>query len=230
MSEETKIEEEKVEETNESEVTTEEPVEKQETKTPDPMEDELSQRLAKMKSNMDRMSKERDDALKKAAELEKKEKDAKIKALEEEGKYKEASDLKIKDLEAKLKVYEEENVKLNRDGAVQNILNSFDFRNEKSRQMAFHDIVAQLVQNESKQWVHNSGTFNSLKDFVEDYSKNEDNSFLFKPKLNSGAGTVQANSPTNPVTSDNANKKLSEMTQDEVLKLAAAGKLGSFKY
>ena len=227
MSEETKIEEEKLE-TNEPEITTEEPVEQQETKTPDPVEDELGQRLAKMKSNMDRMSKERDDALKKAAELEKKEKDAQIKSLEEEGKYKEASELKIKDLEAKLKVYEEENVKLNRDGAVHGLLTSLDFRNEKSRQMAFHDIVAQLVQNESKQWVHQSGTFDSLKDFVENYSKNEDNSFLFKPKLNSGAGTVQANSPTKPIPS--SNKTLSEMTQDEVLQMAASGKLGNFKY
>ena len=228
MSEETKVEEEKVE-TNETETVNEDAVEEQETKadSPDPVESELNQRLAKMKSNMDRMSKERDDALKKAAELEKKEKDAQIKSLEEEGKYREASDLKIKDLEAKLSVFEEENVKLNRDGAVQSLLGPFEFRNEKSRQMAFHDIVAQLVRNDGGQWVHKSGSFDSLKDFVEDYSKNEDNSFLFKPKLNSGAGT--SSHAGTPAIQDRP-KRLSEMTQDEVLKLAAKGDLGKFQY
>jgi len=36
----------------------------------DPIEQQVQERLSKMKSNMDRMAKERDEALKKAAEIE----------------------------------------------------------------------------------------------------------------------------------------------------------------
>lgn len=190
----------------------------------DPVEREVQERLAKMKANMDRMAKERDEALKKAAEIEQAKKQADIKRLEEEGKLQEALEMKLAEAEAKLKVYEEENTKLNRDSVVNSKLANLDFRNERSRQMAYRDIVEQLVQDENGSWVHKNGT--SIQEFIDSYSKSEDNSFLFRVKANSGAGTA-----TPGATSNTTEKKsLSQMSTQEVLALAAKGQLGSFNY
>lgn len=190
----------------------------------DPIEQGVQERLAKMKSNMDRMARERDDALKKAAEIEQKQKQEQIKRLEEDGKLQEALEMKLAEAQAKLKVYEEENTKLARDNVVNSTLGSLEFRNERSREMAYRDIVEQLVQNENGLWVHKSGT--SIQEFIESYSKNEDNSFLFRVKANSGAGTAAPSG----ASQTNEKKSLSEMTQAEVLALAAKGKLGAFNY
>jgi len=190
----------------------------------DPIEQAVNERLSQMKSNMDRMVKERDEALKKAAEIEQQQKEAAIKRLEEEGKLQEALEMKLAEANAKLKVFEEENTKLNRDNVVNSQLGGLDFRNERSRQMAYRDIVEQLVQNEDGIWVHKSGT--SIQEFVDSYSKSEDNSFLFRVKTNSGGGTT-----TPSGVSDTTEKKtLSQMSQAEVLALAAKGQLGNFSY
>jgi len=190
----------------------------------DPIEQAVNERLSQMKSNMDRMVKERDEALKKAAEIEQQQKEAAIKRLEEEGKLQEALEMKLAEANAKLKVFEEENTKLNRDNVVNSQLGSLEFRNERSRQMAYRDIVEQLVQNEDGIWVHKSGT--SIQEFVDSYSKSEDNSFLFRVKTNSGGGTT-----TPSGVSDTTEKKtLSQMSQAEVLALAAKGQLGNFSY
>jgi len=190
----------------------------------DPVEQVVNDRLAKMKANMDRMAKERDEALKKAAEVEKQQKEAQIKRLEEEGKMQEALEMKLAEAQAKLAVYEEENTKLNRDNVVNSQLGALEFRNERSRQMAYRDIVEQLVQNEDGVWVHKSGT--NIQDFIASYSKNDDNSFLFRVKANTGAGTSTPSAPSNMTEK----KSLSQMTQAEVLALAAKGQLGDFTY
>jgi len=190
----------------------------------DPVERVVQERLQQMKSNMDRMSKERDEALKKAAEIEQAKKQAEIERLEQDGKLQEALEMKLAEANAKLKVFEEENTKLNRDNVVNGQLGALEFRNERSRQMAQRDIVEQLVQNENGAWVHKTGS--SIQDFIVAYSKNEDNSFLFRVKANSGAGTT--NSAGTPNTSEK--KSLSQMTQEEVLALASKGQLGSYTY
>ena len=226
MSEENKIEEEVTEtiestETPEQETVQETVSEEQEN---DPIEQAVNDRLAKMKENMDRMAKERDAALKKAAEVEQAKKQADIKRLEEEGKLQEALEMKLAEAEAKLKVFEEENTKLNRDSVVNSNLATLEFRNERSRQMAYRDIVEQLVQNENGTWVHKSGT--TIQEFIDSYSKSEDNSFLFRVKANTGAGTSTPSGSSNTTEK----KSLSEMTQSEVLALAAKGQLGAFNY
>lgn len=216
---------------NEEEVpATEETQEQQETvqedtkNEVDPIEQAVQERLAQMKSNMDRMAKERDEALKKAAEIEQAKKQADIKRLEEEGKLQEALEMKLAEAEARLKVYEEENTKLNRDSVVNSKLANLDFRNERSRQMAYRDIVEQLVQDENGSWVHKNGT--SIQEFIDSYSKSEDNSFLFRVKTNSGAGTGSPAAPSNTTEK----KSLSQMSTQEVLALAAKGQLGQFNY
>lgn len=190
----------------------------------DPIEAAVQDRLKQMKDNMDRMVRERDEALKKAAEVEQAQKAAEIERLEAEGKLKEALEMKLAEANAKLKVFEEENTKLNRDNVVNTQLATLEFRNERSRQMAQRDIVEQLVQNENGAWVHKSGS--SIQEFIDSYSKSEDNSFLFRVKANSGAGTATPSAQSNTTEK----KTLSQMSQEEVLALAAKGQLGQFNY
>jgi len=179
-------------------------------------------KLAGMKASMDRMAKERDDALKVKNQMEADTKTAKIAKLEEEGKLQELAEMKIADLTAKLSVFEKENTKLNRDSILGAEIAKLEFRSDRSREMAKKDVLDQLVQNEDGAWKHTSGA--SIADFVESYSKEESNSFLFRVKSNSGSGaTTSSSSPIAPES-----KALSDMSTEEVLRLAAKGQLGNF--
>jgi hypothetical protein len=89
--------------------------------------------------------------------------------------------------------------------------------------MAYRDIVDQLIQDpETGAWIHKSGV--SIKDFVGQYVKNDDNSFLFKPKNNSGGGSNNLGGTPKL----DPNKKITDMSTEEMLQLAASGKLGNF--
>ena len=184
----------------------------------------VEERLAKIKANLDKAYAERDAAVRDRVKLEEEARQRKIKALEEEGKHKEVAEMKLAELQEKLAIAESKVTELSRDGAVRNALSGLDFRNERSSQMAYRDIIDQLIQDpETGTWIHKSGV--SIKDFVGQYVKNDDNSFLFKPKSNSGGGS----NPTGGAPRIDPNKKISEMSTEEVLQLAAAGKLGSFQ-
>jgi hypothetical protein len=192
-------------------------------KTEDLINQVVEERLAKIKASLDKAYKERDDAVRKAVELEDKEKQARMKALESEGKHKEVAEMKLAELQEKLRIAESRVTELSRDSTVKDALAGLEFRNDRSQQMAYKDVVEQLVQDpETGQWVHKSGV--SIKEFVAAFAKDDENSFLFKPKTNSGSGT---GSPSGNPRLD-PNKKLSQMTTQEVLALAQAGKLGSF--
>jgi hypothetical protein len=210
--------------------TPEEPVVEEETlETPaapeapvDDIESIVEERLAKMKANMDRMVSERDEALKLKAEMEATAKEATIARMKEEGKVQEALEMELAEARAKLDVYATETTKLKRDGVLNDALAGMEFRSEKSRDMARREIVDQLVQNEEGAWVHSTGS--NIRDYVEAYAKSEDNSFLFRVKSNSGAGTGNpAGAPSTDVS-----KSISEMSTQEILALAAKGKLGNF--
>ena len=220
MSEENIVENEEVVEAPVEETTAEK------VETPEPPKDDIEaiveQRLAKMKANMDRMASERDEALKLKADLEAKAKEDTIARMKEEGKLQEALEMELADARAKLASFEEQNTKLSRDNVLNQALAGMEFRNEKSRDMARREIVEQLVQNEEGAWVHSTGS--DIRDYVEAYAKSEDNSFLFRVKSNSGAGTGNpAGAPSTDVT-----KSIGQMTTQEILALAAKGKLGNF--
>lgn len=184
----------------------------------------VEERLAKIKQNLDKAYAERDSAVRDRVRLEDEAKQRKIKALEDEGKHKEVAEMKLAELQEKLAIAEGKVTELSRDGAVRNALSGLDFRNDRSSQMAYRDIIDQLIQDpETGTWIHKSGV--SIKDFVGQYVKNDDNSFLFKPKSNSGGGA----NPTGGAPRIDPNKKISEMSTEEVLALAAGGKLGSFQ-
>lgn len=184
----------------------------------------VQERLAQMKENMNRMSKERDEALKQKAEMEQTKKDSDIARMKEEGKMQEALELEVADLKAKLGVYEVETTKLRRDGVLNDALAGMEFRNDKSRDMARQDIVNELVQDEAGSWKHNSGS--NISDYVAAYAQSEDNSFLFRIKSNTGAGS---GSPAGAPSTD-VSKSISDMSTSEILALAAKGKLGSYGY
>jgi len=188
----------------------------------DEVEALVAERLATMKENMNRMSKERDDALKLKADMEAKAKEDAIARMKEEGKLQEALEMELADANARLASFQEQNVKLSRDNVLGQALAGMDFRNEKSRDMARREIVEQLTQGDEGNWVHTSGM--NINDFVDAYAKTEDNSFLFRPKNNSGAGTgTPAGAPSTEQI-----KPIGQMSTQEILALAAKGKLGNF--
>jgi hypothetical protein len=192
------------------------------TTTPpvDDVDSKIQEALKPIKSKLDNAYKERDEALRKAAEYEQKEKEANIARLQEEGKHKEAYELQLAEANAKLEAVTKRNIELARDAEIKSVLASYTLRNDKARDMAYMDIASQLVQNEQGVWIHKSGA--DLRTFVKQFSENDDNSFLFKPKASSGAGSTS--SSTTPST-DTKPKSIFHMSQEEVLKLAAEGKL-----
>jgi hypothetical protein len=179
-------------------------------------------KLAKMKANMDKMAEKLAKAEKDNADSVTAQKAEKMKRLEDEGKLTELAEMRATEAEAKVKVVQDENTQLKRDGVVNTALNSLEFKNDRSREMVRKDVIDQLAIDEDGNWTHKSGK--SITEFVQEYSKDTDNEFLFRAKTNSGGGKT-----TNNGTSDtNETKKISEMTSEEILKLAAKGKLGSY--
>jgi hypothetical protein len=183
------------------------------------VKDRVDSELKIIKSNLDKAYAERDSVLKKNAEFEQKERDAVLKRLEEEGKHKEAFDLRTAELQAQLEAERKRNTELSRDSAVKTALSVHTFRNAAAADMAYREVISQLVQDKDGQWIHRSGI--NIPNFVEAFSKLEDMSFLFKVKVSSGAGTKEGSSSSG---SDKP-KSLFQMTQAEVIKLAAEGKL-----
>ena len=171
-----------------------------------------------VKVKLDAAYAKRDEALQKVSEFEQKERDLEIKRLQDAGKDREAFELQLAELKANQETLQKRNLELSRDVDARQALSAFAFRSEKAAKMAFDEVTSQLVQNEKGEWVHKSGV--AVKDFVKTFAENEDNAFLFKQKQNSGNGSQNI-----PPSSNTTKKSLFEMTQDEVLQMAAEGKL-----
>ena len=171
-----------------------------------------------IKAKLDVAYTKRDEALQKVSEFEQKERDLEIKRLQDAGKEREAFELQLAELKANQETLQKRNLELSRDVDARQALSAFAFRSEKAAKMAFDEVISQLVQNEKGEWVHKSGV--AVKDFVKTFAENEDNAFLFKQKQNSGNGSQNI-----PPSSNTTKKSLFEMTQDEVLQMAAEGKL-----
>jgi len=185
------------------------------------VKERLEENLKPIKDKLDKAFEARDAALKKAAEYEQEKKEAEIAKLKEDGKHKEAYEAQLAQERAAREAVEKRNVELTRDIEVRNALSSLDFRNDKAIDMAYLEIVKDLVRDGNGIWVHRSGV--TIKDYVKTFVANEDNSFLFKIKPNSGGGGSGPKKESD--ISSNEGKSLYKMTQDEVLKLASEGKL-----
>jgi hypothetical protein len=187
------------------------------------VKERLDTELANIKSKLDGAYKQRDESQAKVAAFEARERENTLKRLAEEGKHKEAYEMQLAEERAANAALAKRNTELSRDVSVRESLRSLSFRNDKAAQMAFQEITSNLVQDENKQWVHRSGI--SVKEYCDAFSKDEEQSFLFKAKMNSGAGTTTNGGSGNPAESTKS-KSLFAMTQAEVIKMAAEGKLG----
>ena len=190
--------------------------------------DKVAEQLKDTKGKLDAAYAARDAAAKKAEALEKKEREAELKLLDETGKHKEAFDLRIAEANTKYEALLAENqalkqgnLELTRDAQIRDALRSSEFRNEIAADMGFNTIASQLIRNEQGQWVHRSGV--SIKDFVTTFSGDVKNSFLFKAKDSSGGGTTPPGKPNTQT------KSLFAKTQAEVLQMATEGKLPARK-
>jgi hypothetical protein len=194
--------------------TNEDPVEKL-------VKERVSEAVKDIKTKLDSAYGARDEAMRKLADIEQKQKERELEQLKKEGKEKEALELQLSEERAKRETLERRTIELTRDLELRNSLSGYDFRNDTAIDMAYREIVAQLIQNEQGVWVHKSGI--SVKDFVKQFTEQDSNSFLLKPKVSSGAGTTTTQS--NSSSGDNSKKSLFSMSQDDVLKLAREGKL-----
>lgn len=192
------------------------------------VEEKVAAELASIKAKLDASYKARDEAVNKAAALADEKAKAELKRLEEEGKHKEAFEMRLAAANAQLAALEKSNTELSRDVAVRDALVGCSFRNDTAADMATREITSQLIKNDKGQWVHRSGI--AIKDFVDAFSKSEEQSFLFKPKSSSGSGTGTGAGSTGlgAGTGTPGDKKpsLFSLTQAQVLEMAAAGKLG----
>lgn len=181
----------------------------------------LDGRLKPIKGKLDAAFKARDEAMTKLKQLEAEKHESELKKLEEEGKFREAYELRLAALNAEKEALKSQNTALSRDVAVKDALKTLPFRNDRAFDMAFKEIVGNLVQDENSRWVHRTGI--SVADYVKAFSADDEQAFLFKAKPNSGGGTPASTSGT-PASS--SKRSLFEMSQAEVLKLAAEGKIG----
>jgi hypothetical protein len=182
------------------------------------VEAKVAEALKDIKDKLNKAYEARDTAIKEKAELERREKEANLKRMEEEGKHKEVLELRLAESNAALEVANKRITELTRDVEVREALGGLPFRNEKAAKVAYKEVVDALVQDDKGVWRHKSGV--SIKDYVEAFSKDEDQAFLFKTKTSSGAGTS-----TTTTTTETKPGSLFAMKQEDVLKMAAEGKL-----
>lgn len=177
--------------------------------------------LADIKSKLNNAYAERDEAKKLAKKMEDEARAANIKRLEDEGKIAEAANLRLTEVTAENERLKKVNTELSRDVQVRDALKGLDFRNDVAAEMGYSQIVSQLIQNSEGKWIHKSGV--SIHEFVGQFAKDENQSFLFKPKTSSGSGAPTGGGAPAQSTSG---KKLSELPQAEVIARAARGEFG----
>ena len=181
------------------------------------MESMVAEQLASMKENMNKMSKQRDEAMRKAVELEEGVKAAKLEKLEAEGKTSEALQMKLDEAIARVDALSKVNTTLTRDHSVDKILGDLQFRNGTAKDMAKSQIVNELKQDSEGAWIHATGA--GLGEFVQAFAKDEENAFLFKPKQSSGAAAMQQVGMADGSSSQGkSNKPITEMSFEDYLK------------
>lgn len=185
------------------------------------VEEKVKEAITDLKQKLDKAYGARDEAMKKLAEIETFRKQEEVKRLQEEGKHKEALEMQLAEERAQKAAYQTRVIELTRDMELRGALGTYNFKNDSAFNMAYREIVEQLVQDEKGIWKHKSGI--PLKDFVKQFAEAEDNAFLLKPKVSSGSGTSSVKSTV--VNSGLQGKSIFDLSQDEVLKLAREGKL-----
>ena len=184
------------------------------------VEEAITRTKAEMKALLDGAYNQRDAALKEKAELEHAKKEAEQKRMLEEGKHKEVLELQLAEEKAKREAVEKRNTELSRDVAVRSALNGLNFRNEKAATTAYNEIISNLKRDANGNWQGSDGK--SIVDTVSALVADTDFNFLFKAKENGGGGSDDVGGKSKD---NSSGKSLFSMSQAEVLKQAAAGKL-----
>lgn len=189
----------------------------------------VDKQVKQLKDNLDKAYEIRDAAEKKLKEKEAAEREAEIKRLEAEGKHREVYEARLKDaeiqrqeLDTRNKELERRNTELTRDANVRAALQGLDFKNDRAAEMAFKEIAEGLTRNDKGEWVHKSGV--SIKDFIAAYVADDNQSFLFKTKASSGGGSGSGQGKGGSGDSGGP-KSLFDRPQEEVIRMAAEGKL-----
>ena len=188
----------------------------------DPPKKPEDEEFSHLKANLDRAYGERDSLKDEVAALKAEKRDAEIQRLKDEGKEREAFEAQISDLNATITQLNHRIVELTRDNDVRQVLSTHSFRNERAVELAYESIIKELVQDEKGTWVHRSGK--AVKDFIQTFSEDEENKFLFKEKENRGTGNTPNSQPKVPAESPKTGK-LTGMSQKDVLAMARKGQL-----
>jgi hypothetical protein len=196
------------------------PVEDKETPTGD-LETVIKERLQPIKEKLDNAFTERDAALARVRELEEAARKAELERLRTEGKEKEALEMERDQLIKEREQLTKRNIELTRDNLITaELSNTGDlaFKSDKARAMAFQEISESLICDDKGVWVTKDGL--SLKDAVSAYLSDEANSFMLVKPVTKG-NEFKPPKPSDP----SATKRLADMPQSEVLRLAREGKL-----
>ena len=180
----------------------------------------------KVKENIQKAYAQRDEMAKEIEELRTAKRDAELKALEEAGRKEEADKMRMEELKAQLAQAQSQVTGLTRDSALKGALASMEFRSDKAADIAYKDIVGNLIQDANGQWV--SPTGQSIQDYVQFYSQDESNSFMFKPKQSSGSNAMAAatNATSAPVK---GSTNIKDMSGLELAQAIAEGKFDDGK-
>lgn len=181
----------------------------------------VREQLAQMKANMDKMARERDEAIKAKTRQEEEKREAELAQMEKDGKIKESLEMRLTAEKERSSILQERLDRLTRDRELSNALRGIEFRNAKAAELAEKAITEQLVKNKDGDWTHRTGA--PIADFVKSFLADEDNEFLLKPKRNQGTGTPADQIADSPKSG--RPKSLQELTGPELLALARAGKL-----
>lgn len=97
-----------------------------------------------------------------------------------------------------------------------------EFKSERARKTAIREITDLLAKNDKGEWLSHDGK--KPQDIAKAYLDDAENSYLIKAPVNSGSGQ-----PINPSGQPAVNKKVSSMTNTEIMELARKGGLPNQK-
>jgi hypothetical protein len=183
------------------------------------VEEEAAKKLATIKLNLDKAYQERDQHKRQAEEAAEKLRKAEIEALKAAGKEREALQAELEDTRKKAEAAAAQVTMLSRDSEVRRVLATLEFKSQRAFDMAFSDIISNLVKNDDGNWYSRTGK--SIQDTVTEYKTDPANEFLFKVKANTGGG----NSSSSSRQTDDSNQSLFALSQEKVLEMAAKGNL-----
>ena len=173
-------------------------------------------------------------AQKAQAELDKykqKERDAETERLKAEGKLTEVHNLEKTQWEKeKAELAQARDATLSRldslelKGTIEEAIASVnkEFKSERARKTAIREITDLLVKNDKGEWLSKDGE--KPQDIAKTYLDDVENSYLIKLPVNSGSGQ-----PSNPSGQPTPSKKVSQMTNAEILEIARKGGLPNQK-